>query len=319
MEGTQVALDEFGQAAALQPGNQDQEVSNRATRYLVFAGDEPGVMTPGGMSVNTPCIPKRVIFRGQVTPCVSTPVWTRVEEIPEGQMLAGSDQVRDEHHPGKGKAAYLLYAGLEAANLLTQYGHTSDSAKQWGLVELKALKGLALEDVKALKVTPRFFPEYPKMPETTLAMAAQIEKVRDQIEASDDPHRNILLACADDMLTACTHAQEWQAQVAAESNMRVTLNPLDPGYKKAFDDKDKLFAKRAGIPLATNSMRGNQADSSTQLIEQIAKAMQPQAPQIDANVISAIVAATVQALREPAAAPAPEEKKFQAPPSKKVA
>lgn len=316
MASAKEAWNEFEDAASLLPGRQDTEVDNRATRYLWFAGDEPGMLPPGGMRVSTPCIPKKMIYRGQVTPCVSTPVWTRKEEIPEGQMLAGSDQAGTKNHPGAGKAAYLLYAGLEAANLLNQYGHGSDYTKQWGLVELKALRGMSLEEVQALRITSRFFPKYPAgVPETNEGLVEQIERVRDEIAESNDPNRKIYLECAAEMLTACEHAQEHQARIAAESNMAVTLNPMDPGYKKAFDEKDKLFARRAGIPLATNAMRGNQADA----IQQIAKMVQPQAPQIDPQTIAAIVAATVQALREPTppvSAPV-EEKKTQ--PAKKVA
>lgn len=313
MASAKQAVNEFEAAARLMPGSQDLEMDARATRYLWFAGDEPGMLPPGGMRVSTPCIPNKIIYRGQVTPCVSTPVWSRKEEIPEGEMLAGSDQ----YAPGTGKAAYLLKAGPEANNLLWQYGHESDYTAQWGLVELKALRGKSLEEVAALRITSTFFPQYPRMPETNEEMAAHLESVREGLERGNDPNKAIYLACVNEMLTACEHAQAHQSRIAGESNMRVTLSPLDPGYKLSFDEKDKVYAKRAGIPLATNSQRGNQSD----MIREIARNIQPQAPAIDPQAIAAIVAATVQALREPTppvSAPV-EEKKMQNAPNKKVA
>ena len=296
-------LNEFEQAAELLPGGGDVEVDNRATRYLFFAGDEPGMPVPGGMSVSTPCVPGRQIRRGQVTPCVSTPVWTRKEEIPEGQMLAGSDDMA--HRNGiPGKAAYLLYAGPEANNLLTQYGHATDTAAQWGLVELKALRGKSLEEVQALRVTSRFFPTWPDdVPETNLAMAAHIEAKMKEFEAGNDPDKKVLLACGRDMLTACEHAQEHQSNLAAESNMRVTLSPSDSGYKLAFDERDRVYARRAGVPLATNAMRGNQADGVAQIAQAVQKSLQT--PAVNPETIAAIVAATVKAMREDVPAPTP--------------
>jgi len=319
MASAKKAMNEFEAAASLMPGRQDVEVDNRATRYLFFAGDEPGMMAPGGMSVNTACVPNKMIFRGQVTPCVSTPIWTRKEEIPEGQMLMGSEEAANAPKgAGKGKAAYLSYAGLEAKNLLMQYGHDSDYTAQWGLVELKALRGKSLEEVQALRVTSRYFPKYPAIPETNFGMIEQIESVMAQIKAGNDPNKDILLQCGEEMLTACEHAQAHQERLTADSNMRVTLAADDPGYKKEFDGRDRVYAKRSGVPLATNSLRGNQSDSVAQIARAVTDSVKPQG--VDPQMIASIVAATVAALRETApvvaeAAPVEDKK----PAAKKVA
>ena len=81
MTGTQSAF-ELIEAAPAEIASQEQQ--SRETRYLFFAGDEPGLPLPGGMEVQSKCVPGRVLWRCAVTPVVSSPVKSRIVDIPDG-------------------------------------------------------------------------------------------------------------------------------------------------------------------------------------------------------------------------------------------
>lgn len=289
----QAVQDAFASAAELLPKNTQTEAEDRAERYFFFAGDEPGMPHPGGMRVATPCVPTKTIWRGQVTPCISVPQRSRVEEIPEGREIYGSRDAIGR------KASYMLFSGPEADNLLAQYGSATDHTKQWGLVELKALRGKSLDEVKSLQITATFFPNWPHdVPETNEEMVAHILSVKKTLVAERRRETgditDILLQCADEMIAAARQAQAHQANIIGENNMRVTLPSTDANFKEKFDGRDRLFATRSGLALAVNSQRANQSD----VLQQVIGAMQPQqAAQIDPNAIAAIVAATMQAMQ----------------------
>lgn len=308
-----VALDPLIEADGMIPEMPENAASNdKRERYFFYAGDEPGMPAPGGMSVQTPCMWNAQIRRGQVTPLRTVPVTRRLPEIPEGQLIYGTA----DDATGLGKMD--LNSGPEAQELLDQYGREGDAAHQWGLVELAPtmLRGRKMAEIAKLRITQMFFPEWPVMPELNIQMEEMIERNRQLIENDQHPlfafkrgdyqseqAKELYLACADDMLRGVRHAQQHQEDVVATTNLAVTLPSSEPGYKRDFDERDKLFSKRTGIPLAKNSLRGNgQTDLTQQLIDKI----QPQAPSsMDASTIAAIVAATVAALKDQPQAAAP--------------
>lgn len=283
-------MDAFAAATA---AVQAQRVSNteavdRAERYFFFAGDEPGVGGPGGMSVGTYCIPNKTIFRCEVTPCLTVPRPSRPEEIPDGMRIAGSYDEKTK------KMQYWLYSGPEAQVLLTEYANPGDYTKQWGLVELTALRGKSLDEVAALQITRVFFPSWPSLPETNTEVQEAIRSKLEDIETNPKipaEIRPLYLSCGKQMLLASEQAQSHQSRIVSDSNMRVTLPNTDDKFKRDFDAKDHLFAKRTGLSLAMNSLRGNQTDVLAKVIDKIG---QP----VDTAMIGAIVAATVAALDE---------------------
>lgn len=312
-----VALDPLVEADGMIPEMPENAASNdKRERYFFYAGDEPGMPAPGGMSVQTPCMWNAQIRRGQVTPLRTVPITRRLAEIPEGQLIYGTA----DDATGLGKTD--LNSGPEAQELLYQYGREGDSAHQWGLVELAPglLRGRKMAEIAKLKITQMFFPEWPVMPELNVEMEEMIEQARQLIEEDRHPlfkvetvrgeipyqqqqAKELYLACADDMLRAVRHAHQHQEDVVATTNLAVTLPSSEPGYKRDFDERDKLFSKRTGIPLAKNSLRGN---SQTDLTQQLIDRIQPQAPSsMDAGTIAAIVAATVAALKDQPQAAAP--------------
>lgn len=158
---------------ALQELPQDvvtQEAQNREPRYLFYAGDEPNMPDPGGLSVATPVIPDKTIWRCAVTPALSVPVKMRAQEIPEGRKLDGTED-------GRGLAAMLLPCGPEVDELLAHYGHPDRSQwqKRWGLVELTDLRGMQPSDVGRLNLTALFFPGWPDIPATNKEIITQLK------------------------------------------------------------------------------------------------------------------------------------------------
>ena len=282
---------------------------DRDPRYFFYAGDEPGVRGAGGLRTQSKCIPGLMIKRAFITPCVTVQIPSRIQEIPEGKLIRGTEN----YLPGLGR--YWLYSGPEAFVLIQKYGNRTDWKANRGLIELDFLRGMEPSKVQALKITECFFPEYPKdVPETNAGLAQHIAKVRDAIRANEYAFwkwsptdsdsivkRDIYLRAADYMIRAVESAHRWQSATVNQSNLAITLPSTEPGYKRDFDEADEIYSRRTGISLAVNSLRQNA------ILQDVVK----DAPKgVDAEAIAAIVAATVRAVKaadEPAAvAPTPE-------------
>lgn len=302
------ARDAFAGLDEFTGGLATEEIRNREPRYLFYAGDEPMMPPPGGLAVSSPVIPDKNFWRCQVTPALSVPVRLRKVDIPEGRLLAGTED-------GRGLASMLLPCGPEVDELLAQYGHADRAQwqKRWGLVELTALRGKQPREVAALNLTTTFFPDWPHVPETNREVEAALKATLTEIEASPQTEATRLLAeVGGQMLDAARQAQEYQQRLIQQGNIRVTYPDTNDGFKPGFDAKDELFATRSGIGLAVNALRGNQSDALAAgmggVLEKVLAKFQPQtAPALDPNQVAAIVAATVQALQQadrPAAIPA---------------
>lgn len=292
---------------------------DRRERYFFYPGDEPGRAHPGGLSVNTPCVPHRVIRRCQVTPCISRQIPARIEEIPEGARIAGTVGFR----VGFGK--YWLASGPEADTLLADYGNRGDSARNWGLVELlpEKLTGMTYPDYARLNINAAVFPQWPDIPETNRGVLDHLFEINEMIEKNEHSwfewslnssetilRRDIYLACIPQMILSVETAQEFQSEAVRASNIAVTLPSTEPGYKRSFDDRDRLYARRTGIPLAINSLRQNTSDAVEAAAERLAARLQPQvAPHLDPQLFGMMATAFIQAMKAEGmlAAPAPKE------------
>lgn len=281
---------------------------DKRERYFFYAGDEPGRTHPGGLSVNTPCVPYKVIRRCQVTPCISRQIPARIEEIAEGARIAGTVGFR------LGFAKYWLASGPEADGLLSDYGNRGDFARNWGLIELlpEKLTGMIYPEYARLHINEAVFPQWPDIPEANQGVMDHLFEMNALIEKNEHPwftwnlnasetiyHRDIYLACIPQMLMAVEAAQQFQAEVVRNSNMAVTLPSTEPGYKRNFDDRDRLYSKRTGVALAINSLRQNSSDVVEQAVERIATKLQPQvAPQVDPTLFTMMAGAFVKALKD---------------------
>lgn len=326
---TAVRPDAFaGIISEMQPPQIYIAAEDKRERYFFYPGDEPGMKEPGGLSVNTPCIPFKRIYRCQVTPCISRQIPSRTEEIPEGARIAGTVNFR------LGFSKYWLASGPEADGLLSDYGNPGDSARNWGLIELlsEKLTGMVYGDYARLHITEAIFPQWPNIPETNQGVLDHLYQMNALIENNDHSwfkwslnnsetifHRDIYLACIPQMLLAVEAANDFQTEIVRNSNMAVTLPSTEPGYKRNFDDRDRLYSKRTGIPLAINSLRQNSSDAMEMAAERIAAKLQPQvAPQSDPGQVASTVTAVIQALKAeglltlPAADPAPKTSKQKA-------
>jgi hypothetical protein len=298
---------------------------DKRERYFFYPGDEPGRQHPGGLSVNTPCIPYKVIRRCQITPCISRQISARIEEIPEGARIAGTVGYR------AGFAKYWLASGPEADTLLADYGNKGDFARQWGLIELlpEKLTGMIYYEFAKLQITEAIFPQWPDVPETNQGVLDHLYQINGQIENNEHPwftwqlnssesimRRDIYLACIPQMIEATKAAQEFQGEIVRASNIAVTLPSTEPGYKRKFDERDILYAARTGIDLAINSLRQNTSNAMETLVKGLSDKLQPQvAPQLDAGQFAMMAGAMVQALKDqgiltmPAAEPTEQPQK----------
>lgn len=298
--------DVFADLATIAPPVPYVEAEDRRARYFFYAGDEPGRLYPGGLSVNTLCVPNKLIRRCQVTPCVS--VWStpkRKEEIPDGRMILGTQDIRP------GMAQEWLYAGPEAQTLLYEYGNQGDSSKNWGLVELlpKLLTGMEWPVFRQLAITDIVFPQWPDVPDTNAGVLMHLQEMGTIITSNAHPEfkwnandirtierRDIYLGCIEQMIAAVEAAQYYQSEAVTTANLAVTLPSTEPGYKKKFDERDTLFSKRTGIALAVNSLRQNTSNPLENLVNQLTAKLQPVAQPQDNT--AATVAAVIAALKE---------------------
>lgn len=295
---------------------------DRRERYFFFAGDEPGAAHPGGMSVNTPCIPNRVIRRCQVTPCVTVQWPARIPEIPEGRLIQGtqnfSHRISDEGLlrivTREGFAKYWLYAGPEAQTLIYEYGNKGNPGKSWGLVELAEdyLRGRAWKDVRDLHLTETFFPMWPDIPKTNTevldVLQQRMKEVPKEIGSGGQWVRtdgrvvkllDVYMQVAADMEWAIISANEYQSDMVSAANLAVTLPSTEPGYKRNFDLRDKLFSDRTGVELAVNSLRQNSSSAIETLAKRLSENLQPQvAPQLDPTQFAMMATAMVKVLKD---------------------
>lgn len=292
---------------------------DKRERYFFYPGDEPGRLHPGGLSVNTPCVPYRVIRRCQVTPCISRQVAARTEEIPEGARIAGTVGFR------LGFSKYWLASGPEADGLLADYGNRGDFSRNWGLIELlpDRLTGMSYGDYARLNINEVIFPQWPDVSETNQGVLDHLFEMNELIEKNEHSwfkwnlnssetifQRDIYLASIPQMIEAVEAAHEFQSEIVRNSNIAVTLPSTEPGYKRNFDDRDRLYSRRTNIPLAVDSRRQSPTDMVEAAAERIASKLQPQvAPQVDPSMFAMMAGAVVRALKDEGflVAPATEE------------
>lgn len=239
---------------------------DRRSRYLFFAGDVGDVPGPGGMRVQSPCVPRKTLYRCMVTPCVTVRKLELSNLIPEGAVVPGSaDRIK------LGCSEYWLNAGPEANGLLQDYGNEGEYTKNWGLVELQPelLRGLDWEkDVKPLKIQQVFFPEWPNLVETNADIRTHIERrmewIREQVIGGlgNDNHdkfiaqnRDLYLSIGADMLRAVDSAQRHQEYLCNRSNIGVAQPHGNEHHKPGFDNRDEVSFKRSGMIKNTEALR----------------------------------------------------------------
>jgi hypothetical protein len=297
----------YQQLSAMTPKT-TEEVDRKVQRYFFYAGDEPG--HKGGLSVESLSIPDRVLLRCAVTPCLTTYRFGKHVPTADGvytdirNLIPGSQDEGLQEKSGKRRMGYAkewVYAGEEAQGLLDNYGNPGDSARNWGLVELKALRGMEIEHVYGnLNPDGVFFPTWPEVPETNADVRLQIETVRDLIKADKIPNilkenKQIYLQCAEEMLLAVDAAERFQSNAMRRTNVSITVPSSDPEFKKEADSRDYVFSKRTGIAILMNASRsgGSPVDDVIKGLAETLKGMST--PALDSQALAAIVGAAVAA------------------------
>lgn len=268
---------------------------DRRTRYLFFGGDTSEVPGPGGMRVQSPCVPRRTLYRCMVTPVVTVRRLELRNLIPEGATIPGS-----ENRVAPGTAEYWLHAGPEVAVMMSEYGSGTDSTRNWGLVELapQFLRGKEWDEVKEYKLQEVFFPGYPQEPlpdlntEVINHLRAKIEEVKTTDNALIAKNRELYLAVGQDMLRAVEAAQNHQEWICTRTNHAVAQPRGDEAYKPLFDARDEVAFKRSGMI------------KNTQALQRVAEEMKNgvQRNALDPDTLKSILTAVVPA-QQPAFTP----------------
>lgn len=231
----------------------------------------------GGTTVDTPCIPDRVLWRGLVTPCVTTPVKAPFYAIPQGSKLHGTEFFdRDRNLVG---AQMLEFAGPAAQDMLDALGNTHDLERQRGLVEIapEMLRGRPFEEVREYNLTFIFFPDWPfDVPATYAEARAKVEHAISLLEQnqhpdfpfSEDPAKRInsrnqdthwikklYLETGKAYLQAIDHAERWHTAVAERANVNIARADTDAKHKEGFDELDQVAFLRTGLIQTTKQMQ----------------------------------------------------------------
>jgi hypothetical protein len=282
-----VADKAFNRLAELKPTQPPPEPEDRRERYFVFMGDFPGCpavdlgndkVNVGGTTVDTRCIPDRVLWRGLVTPCVTTPVMAPYYAIPVGRKLHGTEVYdRDRNLTA---AKMLEFSGPAADDLIIALGNQNGNTEQQrGLVEIAPdlLRGRPFEEVREYNLTFMFFPNWPyDVPATHSETREKIEAAIAMLESgthpefafSDDPAKRIdskgrdthwlkklYLQAGEDMLRAVDQAEHWHNSVAERANVNIARSDTDSKHKDGFDGLDETAFLRTGVIKTTKQMQ----------------------------------------------------------------
>lgn len=230
---------------------------DRRERYFFFAGDVGDVSGPGGMRVQSRCVPRQTLYRGMLTPVVTVRRLELTNLIPSGGAIPGS-----ENRVKSGCSEYWVFAGPEAMTMLQEYGNGTDFTRNWGLVEVAPdmLRGLDWDkEVKPLKIQQFFFPEWPRVPETNRDMRAHIEARIAEIPKSGDANvainRDLYLTVGADMLRAVEAAQSHQEYICANSNQGIAEPRGSEAHKRGFDARDEACFRRSEMIKNTQALQ----------------------------------------------------------------
>lgn len=316
----------FDEALGLMQSYEIVAPEDRRTRYLFFAGDAGDVTGPGGMRVQSPCIPKKTLYRCLLTPCVTVRKMELSNLIPPGAEIPGS---RDRVKPGCSE--FWIYAGPEAQVLTADHGSATDFTRNWGLVEVAPdiLRGLEWErDVKPLRFQETFFPDWPqKLPATNTEVAAHLQERLVYVETTEDEliarNRDLYLTVGRDMLRAVEAAQRHQEFLCDRTNHGVSQPRGDEAYKYRFDERDEISFRRTGMVKNTqalqrvaeemrNGARASALDPET--LKSILAAVVPaQQPAFTPEMLGAAIASAMQMMQQAQQQPLPTEGKSPTP------
>ena len=301
---------------------------DRRTRYLFFAGDVGDVPGVGGMRIDSPCIPRKTLYRCMFTPVVTVRKMELTNLIPDGARVPGSED-RIKH----GCSEYWLNAGPEAGALLGAYGNGMDVSRNWGLVEVQPelLRGMDWDkEVKQLKIQMAFFPEWPKIPNSNFEVQQHLEARIEFIKTTRDPlisvNRDLYLAIGADMLRAVDAAQRHQESICNGSNQAVTQPRGDESYKYRFDERDEISFRRSGMIKNTEALRkvaeqmknGASSGLDAESLKQILSSVVPsQQPAFNADQLAMAIVQAAQLLNQAVATSEEDKKAKNAKPERK--
>lgn len=221
-------------------GVQGQQVQLDAPRFFVQIGWD-------ALQVDTNAVPNRYFLRGEITPVRSYQCRTNINEIREGEKIAGSEEADESGRIVWAK--YWRHAYYEAERLVDNENNASHKS---GLVEIKSLAGMPnLYD--EVDFNALFFPGFPALPEKNEDLLAALRQQVATLETSPANNipahlRTIVLSVGKELIAAVVTAQAVQHGRLQYTHSCMKLKPGDEGYKREYDAVDREMLLRTDVP-----------------------------------------------------------------------
>ena len=198
-----------------------------------------------------------VIERCRVMPIVRRLQWERIEDVPLEFREPG--MLRKDHEGKIAYAAYPILPGYIFEAIFDQY-------RNWGVVELTALKGMAASEFAALRIDDLFFPQSKNIDQAIDELPQSYKEMRRQIAAclqalqmdqdglpgqlaSYSPYqRQALIQTGQQMLRGINIAERYDNALVDESEGELELGKNNSRFKQKYDGADLAALNRLGRP-----------------------------------------------------------------------
>lgn len=230
-------------------------LTDSSPRYFVqFAWDQ--------YDTGTNAIPGRFMLRGDITPCTNYRAVKFLPEIPDGQLIPGTESLDREGKQVYGKV--LQYARPDAESLALNEASADIEHKQ-GIYEITTLAGLPVSDFARIEIVRVFYPNgLESLPARHGEVIAYLQAQRSAIDSRLPENlpaslRDIVHQVLNELIQAAEYANTIQKQRLEYTHRCFNVPPSDPSglYKKSYDLKDEEMLKRTGLP------RHNEAQQTT--------------------------------------------------------
>lgn len=217
------------------------------------------------LGVDTPAIPNSYLLRGEITPCQSFRAKERLPHIPEGALIAGSEERDQEGRITYGQ--YWKYAHYESERLAAI--EASKESKD-GLIELKTLHENP-RLYEAVDFNKLFYPQgLDMLPEKNLDLAAHLRKRCTEIKASPPEGLHpvdvtTVLEIGEQIARAAEEANRIQSDRLRYTHKCLEAPLTDAGgmHKRNYDGVDDEMLLRTGTPRMTEEkIRSAQAQEA---------------------------------------------------------
>lgn len=239
-------------------------------------------------------VPGGFILRGQVTPVLPCPRWDRAEDVPSGMQKNVRGRKLDED--GTSVPEEALY-DIPAHHIFLDIQEKYASR---GVRELAALAGYTVEQVLALDIDRKFFPNG-----TPVSYSEQRKVINDAAQRlAGDPQFEVYRKIAQDMLRMIDVATV--SDNALVDTMEVQIADVNSGISTYDDPSMRAMARleRTRKDEAVNTMAANQGQVFQMLPALLQELAASRAPSLTADDLAKAFKMALDESKTPAEAPA---------------